>query len=123
MHVFRVAVRCAVLGLLALVGGCAVRVSSGPEVAPYLNEHRPSTIRVFVAGGDSVNVWQPKVRNDSLVGLLPKSAGPGQPLKPFERPLAEIDSITRKKFSPARSAAAFAGPIIAAAWIILLVGF
>lgn len=108
---------------LILMMGCASWQQPEASPAPFIRDERPSKVKLFLAGGDSLVVWQPVIRNDSLVGLLPNSAPAGETLRSYARPLGEIDSLKVRRASGSKTAVVFGGPILLVVWGILLVGF
>lgn len=68
-------------------------------------------------------VLSPQVRGDSLVGFVSDSGGRDEGLHNFSRSLAQVDSVTYRRFDNRKSFGAVVGPALAAVWVAILVKF
>jgi hypothetical protein len=76
---------------------------------------------VVLEGGRTVAVANLTLAGDSLIGLLPNSGIPGQPLDAFAVPVDRVHQVYLPRRDLVRSLAVVAVPLglVAGAWILL----
>ena len=117
---FRITV---LLTLMSLSSGCTQWAARQPAPVEILASEHPDKVKIVTASGEAIEVHNPEVRGDSVIGLLPNTGVAGQPLARFSMPLSDVRGIATQRRDAARTIALAAGVPIAAALAVFLLAF
>ena len=98
----------ALLGTLACVEW---RVETPPSAGSRAASRLPSRIRIETQAGQSMLLWDPEIRGDTLFGLTADAARP-EPPAPVGIAIADVRRFEARRASPARSAGLALGILV-----------
>lgn len=106
--------------LAATAGGC-MRFEWSPEPTPVVVARSPMRIWVPVGADSFVIIQGARIVDDTLTGLIEKSAPPGYPLVRYRAPVSEVPRVALEKVNTGYGARNVAG-VGAAVFAIILAG-
>jgi hypothetical protein len=101
------------LALVLALGGCSRWQVEETSPATVLGFKPPGAIRVEREDGSVVELVQARIEGDTLTGLVPGSAKPGEPFRRVSIPLDGIQRLASRRSDTRRTiGAALTAPLI-----------
>ena len=95
--------------LLAYLSGCTEWRVAGPTPAEFIAREAPENVRLTRTDSSQIVVEAPRVRSDTLFGILLGGAGKGDTVQRYAVALADIRTVEVRKVSTKRTLGLAAG--------------